>query len=99
MNELKNKEPLEIEVKNQKEVEHKFIGRYRFTIDGGKVFEMVKATEEIREAAYEDPKVFELGGPKLRPKLIVNPGCVYVEALNKRSAYNRILKGKFFHHT
>lgn len=62
---------------------------YLKRIDGGTIFEYNTGTKEIKEAQYI---TIEVGG---NPRLSINPGCLYVEALNLQNAQKRVKKGKF----
>lgn len=92
-------EKIEASVEKQEKKTIKHIGSQRNRI-GLTLWEYNESTGEIKEAEYhkETLVVDDFSGrtnySTLRKKVISKQGCLYVQALNKKSASRKILKQK-----
>jgi hypothetical protein len=69
--------------------EHRKQPEYKTTLKpqpGQKVYEMHMETLEVKEASYETIAFFDKKGEKARRKLIMDPMCLYVAAINRTNA-------------
>lgn len=94
MQELNNNNPIKVEVSKEQKQEWKLIHRFQPRIDGGTVFEYDPETKEIVPATFIESDVFTVGMPIVK-KLSTSPGRIYVEALHKKSALKRVLRGDY----
>ena len=86
----------ELNVKKQQEIEHLLIGSIEPRI-GHFVWELNEETGDIKKAEYKkDTVTFAcLEGYHVPPKkLIINPDCIYIPALNAENAKKKYLKNK-----
>lgn len=79
-------------IKDQKE--RTFIGCYRPKVKGGRIYRYDMSTGTMHQAEL---KVSETKGE--RSKIHMVPESIYIEALNKRNAFKRLIKGKIICHT
>lgn len=93
------KEKDKIEVSQEKQIEYQLI--YQGTIvphEGHTLYEIDLKTKEINEAEYQhqdyvfDPEWHPSKKLKVDSKVIMNEGCVYVSALNKKNALKKFEK-------
>jgi hypothetical protein len=95
MEELKNRNKIEISVKKQVQIEKELIGKiipHRNHI----LFEINNETGEISEATYLPVPTFVKFGEKVeKPKkqALVRDGFSYVSAMNKKNALKKYFKG------
>ena len=89
--EIKQKDKLEISVKQQKQIEKKFIGDI-LPYNGHKIWKINKETLEIEEAKYTNT-TYNISGEN-KKEIIVVDGFEYVSALNKKNALKLYSKGK-----
>ena len=89
---LAAKQVIEQKVKQQQE--YKKLGTYIKQVDGGCIYAFNPKTGELKPAEYKTELVF---GQKPRKRLDVEPGWVYVEALNEKNAWKRLKKGKIIY--
>lgn len=95
--ELVRKNQIEVSVKKQIEVEHILQGTIT-PKNGHTVFEIEVETKEIRKAKYTTDTVGFNHLAKVDPeKLVTNPGCVYIPALNEKNAMKKFLKNSNQH--
>jgi len=85
---------VEINVKKQQEIEHLLQGSI-VPKKGHFVWEVNEETGVIKKAEYKCDTVGYHSMVKKQPdKLIVNPDCVYIPALNPENAKKKYLKNK-----
>jgi hypothetical protein len=89
--EIKQKDQLEISIKQKKQVEKKFIGDI-IPHNGHKVWKINKETLEIEEAKYLNTAFYI--GKENKKEILVTDGFEYVSALNKKNALKLFTKGK-----
>ena len=89
--EIKQKDQLEISVKQKKQVEKKFIGDI-IPYEGHKIWKINKKTLEIEEAKYNNT-TYNISGENKKEILIIE-GFEYISALNKKNALKLFSKGK-----
>ncbi len=87
---------IEISVNKSQHKEYRKIGDYQPKIDGYVIFEYNKESGDLSPASFRQNTTYEIGG-KNRRVLDVNPGCVYIEALNERNAIKRLARGDVIH--
>ena len=83
-----------IEQKAKQQQEYKKLGTYIKQVDGGKIYAFNPQTSELKLAEYKTELIF---GQKPKRRLDVEPGWVYVEALNEKNAWKRLEKGKIIY--
>lgn len=85
---------VQIEETIKKAQQYQYLGSFRPTIDGGKIFEYDSISGVLKPAEFKEPEFAGEG-------IILNtrPGCAYIEALNFKNAQKRLKKGKIFFHT
>lgn len=81
-------------MQKEQQQEYKLLGAYLPQIDGGTIFEFNRETKELKKAVFRHSDEYRLGEINA-PKLDVNKGCIYVEALNLTNAVKRLKNGKF----
>lgn len=91
MKELQQKEKIEVNVKQQKQVEHQLVGRIT-PHKGHRLFEINVETLSIKLAEYSNTTYQAFTEDK--HEVIIKKGHVYVSALNKRNALKQYKKGK-----
>lgn len=100
--EIKQKEKTELQQKKQQQQESKILHEKTIYLHENHVlWEINTITGEVRRAEYNykqdwifDPK-WKPGQPlKSQSALIKSPGCVYISALNKKSAINKFRSGR-----
>jgi len=75
--------------------EYKYLGSYRMKIDGGKVFRYDIANNKLTPAEYELIDTLDLNKKTTaKHKLSIKPDSVYIEALNLKNAFKRLMKRK-----
>ena len=89
--EVKQKDQLEITIKQKKQVEKKLISEI-VPHEGHKVWKINKETLKIEEAKYLNT-AFYIGKENKKEVLIIE-GFEYVSALNKKNALKLFYKGK-----
>jgi hypothetical protein len=89
--EVKQKDKLEISIKQKKQVEKKLIGDI-IPHNGHKIYKINKETLEIEEAKYINT-TYNISGEN-KKEIIVIDGFEYVSALNKKNALKLFAKGK-----
>ncbi len=89
--EIKQKDKLEISVKQKKQIEKQFIGDI-IPHNGHKIWKINKETLEIEEAKYLNTTFYI--GQENKKEILVNDGFEYVSALNKKNALKLFTKGK-----
>lgn len=83
---------IEISIQKRQQQEYKLIASHVPKIDGYKVFQYNKETREFSVAKFRQNETFVLGGNN-NPKLDIEKGCVYIEALNEKNALKRLRRG------
>jgi len=87
-----NENRTELNVKKQQEIEHIFEGTIK-PKRGHFVWEINEETGEIKKAQYkQDTVAFNVHTELPNEKLVINPDCVYIPALNAESAKKKYLK-------
>lgn len=81
--------------KEQHESTPTFLGKFLSKIDGGKLYKLHVESKQLSLVEIDYPDTISLTG-KIKNKLILEKGYIYVEALNPKNAIKRILKGKGF---
>ena len=89
--EIKQKDQLEVSIKQKKQVEKKFIGDI-IPHNGHKVWKINKETLEIEEAKYLNTAFYV--GKENKKEILVTDGFEYVSALNKKNALKLFTKCK-----
>lgn len=89
--EIKQKDTLEVTIKQKKQVEKKLI-RDIVPHNGHKIWKINKETLEIEEAKYLNTAFFI--GKENKKEILVVDGFEYVSALNKKNALKLYSKGK-----
>ena len=89
--EIKQKDRLEVTIKQKKQVEKKLIGDI-VPHNGHKIWKINKETLEIEEAKYLNTAFFI--GKENKKEILVVDGFEYVSALNKKNALKLYSKGK-----
>lgn len=85
---------IEINVKKKQEVEYFLEGIIKPKI-GHFIWEVNEETGDIKKADYKvNSTVFHWSQTKLSEKLVVNPFCVYIPALNAVNAKKNYLRNK-----
>lgn len=81
----------EIEILQQKQHEFKLIGRQR-KIPGHTLFSFNLKTKEIKVAPVEFSKDVDFRTREAinKPKVVVEPNCIYRQALNKKNFIKRL---------
>ena len=79
----------------KKKYKPKKLGTIRHRIDGGIIWEMSVVDGQITatEAKYEELELKSGGSTK---KLILKDDCLYIEAINKKNAIRKTMRGKAF---
>lgn len=72
----------------------KRIGVITPKIDGGKIFIYDPSRKLLGHAKITYPDEVDINGKTSSPRIDIQPGCVYLEALNIKNAERRLLKGK-----
>lgn len=86
---------IEISIQKKQEHEYTLLGKYKPKIDGYRIFEYNPKTKEIKEANLKDNDVFVIGKENKR-RIDIEQGMYYIEALNKKNALKRLLRGDIF---
>ena len=83
----------EIEKLDKQKHELKFIGRQR-KVPGHTLFSFNIKTGEIKKAPTERSKVidFKTMEPLFHERIVVEPDCIYRQALNKKNFIKRLLR-------
>lgn len=89
--EIKQKDKLEISIKQKKQVEKKLIGDI-IPYNGHKIWKINKETLEIEEAKYLNTAFYI--DKENKKEILVADGFEYVSALNKKNALKLFTKGK-----
>lgn len=89
--EVKQKDQLEVTIKQKKQVEKKLIGDI-MPHNGHKIWKINKETLEIEEAKYLNTAFYV--GKENKKEILVTDGFEYVSALNKKNALKLFAKGK-----
>jgi hypothetical protein len=89
--EVKQKDQLEVAIKQKKQVEKKLIGDI-MPHNGHKIWKINKETLEIEEAKYLNTAFYV--GKENKKEILVTDGFEYVSALNKKNALKLFAKGK-----
>lgn len=82
----KKEEKTELHAKKQKEVTYELLGIIQ-PRKGQALFEVNATTKEIKKATFKS-NTFTVGGTN-KKELVINPGCVYIPALNATNAKRR----------
>lgn len=87
-----DKAKMEVQVQQRKQVEYQLLGSLK-PKNGHTIWEVNTETGAIFPAEYK--KEAAVFGAKIPPKkLIVNPDCVYIPALNEENAKRKYLQNK-----
>lgn len=87
-----DKAKMEVQVQQRKQVEYQLLGSLK-PKNGHTIWEINEETGSINPAEYK--KESAVFGAKIPPKkLIVNPDCVYIPALNAENAKRKYLQNK-----
>jgi hypothetical protein len=89
--EIKQKDQLEVVIKQKKQVEKKFIGDI-IPHEGHKIWKINKETLEIEEAKYNNT-TYNISGEN-KKEILISESFEYVSALNKKNALKLYSKGK-----
>lgn len=83
----------QIEVLDKQKHEFKMIGRQR-KVPGHTLFSLNMKTGEIKVAPIERSKVcdFKTQEPIYKERIVVEPDCLYRQALNKKSFIKRLVR-------
>lgn len=83
----------EVEIIDKKQNEFKFLGQQR-KVAGHKMFSINLKTGEIKEAPVEhsDAIDFKTRKPVFRDRIVVEPDCLYRQALNKKNFIKRLFR-------
>jgi hypothetical protein len=95
--EIVNKQALDKvvqEIKAGEQKEYKFLGHYRRTIKGGRLFAYDIETGVMAEVEVKKSDVVAANGVPGRDAVYVEKGKIYVEALNLKNAIRRLLNKK-----
>jgi hypothetical protein len=90
---------IEMNVKKQQQIESTLEGKIRAQ-NGQKIFEIREEQSEngvyieVKEAEYRRDTVVIGASKKESEKLIAKEGCVYIPALNKRTAEDKYIRNK-----
>lgn len=85
---------IELNVKKKQEVEYFLEGIIKPKI-GHFIWEINEDTGEVRKADYKiNSTIFHWSQTKLSEKLVVNPSCIYIPALNAKNAKKNYLRNK-----
>lgn len=82
---------LEVVQEIKKTIEYKKLDEFTPKIDGGKIFRQNLETLEVQEVEYQTSPDYVLGSSN-NPKLHLEPGCAYVEAINIKNAKKKFAK-------
>lgn len=83
----------EVKVQERKQHEFKLIGRQR-KVPGHTLFSVNLKTGEIKAAPVERSNVidFKTKEPTFRERIVVEPNCLYRQALNKKNFIRKLKK-------
>lgn len=83
----------QMEILDKKKHEFKLVGRQR-KVPGHTMFCINLRTGEIKVAPVEHSKVYDMKtqGPVTRDRIVVEPDCLYRQALNKKNFIKRLLR-------
>lgn len=82
----------EIEILDKQQHEYKFIGRQR-KVPGHTMWSLNIKTMEIKKAPVEHAKAVDFtGSPTHSDRIVVEPNCVYRQALNRKNFIKRLLR-------
>jgi hypothetical protein len=90
--ELKTDEKIELRIQKRQE-KTKYLDGVLFPHKGHTIWQINEETLEITPAEFSKEAVFVFGKEN-RPEIIKVPGCVYVAALNKKTALEKYKKGE-----
>ena len=95
MNELlkSNKTESEIIQSVDQKKELSKLGSYRRRIDGGRIYRFDRKSNTMILADYKEEDTYDPDESN-RAKLVIEKNSIYIEALNKKNAYKRLIKGK-----
>ena len=79
--------------------EYKLIDQFVPRVDGGKIYRMDRITKKITEVFLREVSHVYVLGDNNNPKLDLEPGSNYVEAVNLKNATRKLLAGKFHFQT
>ena len=82
---------MEIQIQKKQQKEKVLVGKL-IPHKGHKIFEINTITLEIIEAKYQELS-FIIGKTHQNKEIIINKDCVYIWALNKKTAFKKYLKG------
>ena len=87
------KDEIEVLDKQQQKHEFKLIGRQR-NVPGHTMFSINLKTGEIKKAPVERSKVcdFRTREPIYKERIVVEPDCLYRQALNKKNFIKRLIR-------
>jgi len=83
----------EINVKKQQEIEYLLEGTIK-PKKGHFVWEINEGTGDIKKAQYKKDTIVAFSNEYVKEKLIINPDCIYIPALNIKNAKSKYLKNK-----
>ena len=89
--ELRKEEKIEISIKQQKQIEHEFIGNI-IPHTGHTIWQINDETLEIEKAKFSNTTYHFEGENK--KEIITRKGLTYVSALNKRNALKKYVNGE-----
>jgi len=91
---LPNVNKVELNVKKKQEIEHVLEGNIT-PKKGHFVWELNEESGEVKKASYKaDTVAFNANAEVRSEKLVKNPTCIYIPALNKKNAIAKYLKNK-----
>lgn len=94
LDEIKRGADIEVVDESKKALTYTTLRNYRPSIDGGFIFEYDPSTISLTKLELQDTGEYVLGGSNNK-KLHTRPGCLYVEALNLKSAWKRVKQNRF----
>lgn len=90
--EIKNHNPIELSVKQKKQVEYELIGKI-IPHENHTIWQINIETLEITKAKFSNA-TFVVIGQQNKKELIIKDGHYYVSALNKKNALKKFHKGE-----
>lgn len=83
----------EVEIVEKQKHEFKFVGRHR-KVPGHTIFSLNTKTGEIKVAPISHSKDidFKTRQPVTKDRIVIEPGCIYRQALNKKNFIKRLVR-------
>jgi hypothetical protein len=95
LDKISEKQGVELEQQQKKKQEFKYDSSLK-PMRGHRVWELNLSNDEIIEASFMEQKtvLFESANEVVNKEIVRKPNCVYISALNPKSARSRYSKGK-----